>query len=245
MAATPGELGADDGSDGTIPPLVVVLEMSEPDGGLPEGPSIDEGIAIPTDDAAVIRRVKALATTRPLHDLDRSKAMWDVDIEWSSYDLLSLALTCIDAVALTQSLATGMLRPDLVSYCATQAARQNPEAADDELGQVAKRVVDALVSDQTLQVAYADHRDHVRADSPRRREWSFRILSEKYRSDGVTIDVRATSAAINVLLDGLDLDVESSQVAAEAQMRNLIERGALTSAVAVAQIGRASCRERV
>jgi hypothetical protein len=239
VAVISDELATGDGApDPAEHKLHALPGALDADGEQIEFSGLDDGIAIPPDDAAVVRRVKALATTRPLHDLDRSKAMWDDDIAWDRYDLLTLALTTVDVVALTQSLATGMLRPDVVAYCAAQAARQNREASEDERLRVARRVVDALVSDQTLHVAYADHLGPAQADGPIRREWPFRILSEKYRSDGVTIDVRATMAAINVLLDGLDLDIESSQVAAEAQMRNLIERGALTSAVAVAQRSR-------
>lgn len=204
-------------------------------------------VVIPPDDEAVVRRVKALATTRPLHDLDRSKLMWDSDIDWSRYDLLSLALTTIDVVALTQSLASGMARSEVVSYCAAQAARQNPAGSADELERIASRVVNALVSDQSLHVAYTDH-SRASGDGPVQADWQFRLLSEQWRADGETIDVRATPAAINVLLDGLDLDIESAQVAAEAQMENLIKRGALQSAVAVAQRSRlltASYIERV
>ncbi len=35
-----------------------------------------DGPAIPTDDDAVVRRVKAVAATRPLHDLERNKSSW-------------------------------------------------------------------------------------------------------------------------------------------------------------------------
>lgn len=204
--------------------------------GLEGGSDIDELLAaplnvqIPVDDLGVIRRVKALAATGPIHDLERNKAMWSADgIDWDRYDLRSLALATIDAVALTQSLASGMPRQEVVGYCAAQAGRQNPDADDDERGLIAERVIDALVSDQQYSIAYADHA------RTRRSEWGFRLFDLRWRADGVTLDVRATQEAINVLLDGLDVDVESAQQAAETQMTELIRRGALDSALAVAR----------
>lgn len=48
---------------------------------------------VPTDDQAVLRRVKAFAATRPLHELNRNKAMWSTDgIDWNRYDVFTLAL---------------------------------------------------------------------------------------------------------------------------------------------------------
>ncbi len=67
--------------------------------------------------------------------------------------------------------------------------------------------------------------------------WPFKLLTEHpaARSD---VCLRASDEAINVLVGALDTDVESAQVAAEAKLQNLIDRGLLDEAVATAQAAR-------
>lgn len=193
-------------------------------------------VPVPTDDAAVLRRVKALAATRPLHDLNRNKAMWSTDgIDWEGYDLLSLALATIDTVALNQTLSSGSTFDEVITFCAAQAARQNPVGAEAETARVAERIVEALAADQSHTLTYSTFNSEGRHLA---REWSFRLFDQRWRSDGETLELRATQEAINVLIDGLDIDVESAQLAAETQMRTLITRGALEGAVAVARRAR-------
>jgi len=96
-----------------------------------------------TDDQAVLRRVKALAATRPLHELSRNKAMWSDDIDWDRYDLATLALATVDSVAVNQTLSLGSTFDEVIAFCAGQAARQNPDAAEAETVRVAERVIEA------------------------------------------------------------------------------------------------------
>jgi hypothetical protein len=62
----------------------------------------------------------------------------------------------------------------------------------------------------------------------------FRLLYEQWNPDD-TVHLRASEHAVNVLIDALDMDVESAQIAAEAQMNALLARGALDSAVEIAR----------
>jgi hypothetical protein len=187
---------------------------------------------IPTDDAAVIRRVKAVAATRPLHDLERNKSSYEGDF-WDRYDLLSLAVAAIDQVALAMGVSAGILYDDAVSCLAVQASRQQPGDTDGIWGVVACRVLDGLISDSPHETVYAA----LDGDITERRVHPFRLLYEQWAADD-TVHLRASETAINVLVDALDLDVMSAQIAAEVQMRVLIERNALAGAVAVARRAR-------
>lgn len=188
--------------------------------------------SIPTDDAAVVRRVKAVAATRPLHDLERNKSSYEGDF-WDRYDLLSLAVAAIDQVALAMGVSAGILYDDAVSYLAVQASRQQPGDTDAIWEAVARRVLDGLISDAPHETVYAAHD----GDITERRVHPFRLLYEQWAADD-TVHLRASETAINVLVDALDLDVMSAQIAAEVQMRVLIERNALAGAVSVARRAR-------
>jgi len=189
----------------------------------------DLSLSIATDDSAITRRVKAIAATRPLHDLERNKASFGGD-HWDRYDLMSLAIATIDEVALAMGVSAGRSYDEALDHCARQAARQNPDDDNTEHELVASRVLGALLADVPEAVTYVDHTGHV----PTQRRHEFRLLYEQWNPDE-TVHLRASEHAVNVLIDALDLDVESAQIAAEAQMRALLERGALDSAVEIAR----------
>lgn len=190
-------------------------------------------LVVPTDDAAVVRRVKAIASTRPLHDMDRNKSSWEGQ-HWTHYDLLSLCLAVIDQVALAMGVSAGMLYDDAVHYVAEQAARQHPGGRTEEHRSVGERVVAGLVSDPPYEVVWVDHS----GGAPVRRVHNYRLLYEQWNADD-TVHLRATEAAINVLIDALDIDdIESAQIAAETLIRSLVDRRAFRSAVQVARQAR-------
>jgi hypothetical protein len=70
-----------------------------------------------------------------------------------------------------------------------------------------------------------------------RRSFGFQLLTERAAPDGA-VYLRATDAAINVLVGALDTDVESAQAAAEAKLENLVRRGRLSEAQHAAQQAR-------
>jgi hypothetical protein len=190
-------------------------------------------LVVPTDDAAVVRRVKAIASTRPLHDLDRNKSSWDGQ-HWVHYDLLSLGLAVIDQVALAMGISAGILYDDAVRYVAEQAARQHPDGRTEHHRAVGERVIGGLVSDSPHEVRWVDHS----GETPVRRVHNYRLLYEQWNADD-TVHLRATEAAINVLIDALDIDdIESAQIAAETLIRSLVDRKAFRSAVQVARQAR-------
>lgn len=187
---------------------------------------------IPTDDDAVVRRVKAVSATGPLHDLERNKASYEGDF-WGGYDLVSLAVAAIDQVALAMGVSAGMLYDEARVYVAGQAARQQSAADAAESDAVADRVLGALITVEPHTTTYALHE----GEAVQRRVHGFRLLYEQWSADE-SVHLRASEDAINVLVDALDLDVTSAQIAAEVQMRVLIERNALAGAVTVARRAR-------
>jgi hypothetical protein len=190
------------------------------------------GFRIPTDDAAVVRRAKSVATTRPLHELDRNKGQYEGDF-WGRYDLLSLGLAIIDQVALAMGISAGMPYDEATAFVTGEAARQCPEAPGVEHADVTTRVLAALVGEEPSEYTYVEHS----SGTPTRRLHAYQLLYEQWNADGTT-HLRATPQAINVLVNAVDLDLESASIASEFQIQELVRRGALESAVAVAQTKR-------
>ena len=180
---------------------------------------------IPTDDDAVVRRVKAVSATGPLHDLERNKASYEGDF-WGGYDLVSLAVAAIDQVALAMGVSAGMLYDEARAYVAGQAARQQSAADAAESDAVADRVLGALITVEPHTTTYALHE----GEAVQRRVHGFRLLYEQWSGRKIRYG--------RLLVDALDLDVTSAQIAAEVQMRVLIERNALAGAVTVARRAR-------
>jgi len=189
-------------------------------------------LRIPTDDTAVVRRTKSVSATRPLHDLDRNKESYGGGF-WDDYDLMSLGLAVIDQVALAMGVSAGMLYDDARTYLESEAARQCPGAPLEQHAAVAARVLRALVGEDPHEYTYVDHA----GDAPVRRVHSYQLLYEQWNADDTT-HLRASAQAVNVLVNALDMDPESAAIASDFQIQELVRRGALDSAVAVAQTKR-------
>jgi hypothetical protein len=175
-------------------------------------------------DPARERRVKALAMTAPLHDLEQSKSVRG----WQAFDCYDLALATIDAVVDKMGFDSGIRRTDLDGVITQEAERFAPE--DDEAlhRDVAVHIIETLIRPQ--QAVYEA------AEDGRRRRFDFRLLDEIDSGDGIY--VRATDAAINVLVGALDTDLESAHEAAEARFDSLIKRKRLPEAAIAAKEAR-------
>ncbi|WP_112107749.1 hypothetical protein [Parafrankia sp. Ea1.12] len=189
-------------------------------------------ISIPTDDASIARRRRALAPIEVLTDIERTKTSLDGDF-WPHYDLFNIALAVIDQVALAMGISAGRSWEEILEYAAEQAARQVPDAGSVQWQAVAERVVVSLVTTDVEIVPYLVHT----TDGPRWRAQRFRLLYMYVGSDG-SEHLRASEQAINIFIDALDLDIEAAQIANEAQLRALIDRGAIESAVTIARHAR-------
>ncbi|MGQ0744189.1 MAG: hypothetical protein ACT4OS_07630 [Acidimicrobiales bacterium] len=184
------------------------------------------------DDTANLRRVKALAATVPIEDLERSKGGLSGDF-WALYDLRTLAVALIDWIALALGVTDGASPEAAAAFVADQARRQQCDRPSSEHAQVAARVLDKLVGDGEVTRRYVDHS----SDAPVVREFAFRLVYEQLSPSG-SVHLRVSEEAINVLVDALDMDITDAQEAQEAWMRRLVERGMLDKASTAARQGR-------
>jgi hypothetical protein len=192
------------------------------------GGLVDEGLA---------RRLKALACTAPLHDLDARKAKLD----WADatvYQMAEIALHTIDQVTIAMDFDTGANHEDVVRRLQPFIAAQAPGRGAEEHQRVARWVLDNLINVGTADRGFRRVYGSVDASGAyRRRAFDFKLLVELAAPDG-EVYLRASDEAINVLVGALDTDVESAQIAAEVKLENLISRGRLADAKLAAEQAR-------
>jgi len=100
---------------------------------------------------------------------------------------------------------------------------------DEDLAPVVSELVETLIRPSIG--AFTSALDEVR------RRFDFTLLTEHENAEG-GIYLRATNEAINVLIGGLNTDIESAQVAAEATLEHLIRRRRLDDAARPAREAR-------
>ena len=216
------------------------LALTEGDGQLMLEPALGPYAAPPTEAAAAVadqalaRRAKAMACTLPLHHLAASRARVR-DGAFAGYTVWELAFVAIDTVTVQMDFDRGAAHEAVIYAIVPYARAQAPNAGEDEDRAVAKWVLDELIgttSNREFSIEYSDFdAEYVR------RSFGFQLLVERQAPDG-SIYLRATDAAINVLVGALDTDVESAQAAAEAKLENLVRRGRLSEAQYAAQQAR-------
>ncbi|WP_027940701.1 hypothetical protein [Amycolatopsis taiwanensis] len=198
-----------------------------------EAELINSGLA----DEALARRLKALACTAPLHDLDARKAKLD----WADagvYQMAEIALHTIDQVTIAMDFDTGAGHEDVVRRLQPFIAAQAPGRPAAEHRRVARWVLDNLINVGTADRGFRRVYGSIdEAGAYRRRAFDFKLLVELVSPDG-EVYLRASDEAINVLVGALDTDVESAQIAAEVKLENLISRGRLADAKLAAEQAR-------
>ncbi|MFE5564831.1 hypothetical protein ACFQ68_07560 [Amycolatopsis japonica] len=194
----------------------------------PDGPRVD---------AALARRLKALACTAPVHDLDARKGRLD----WADadvYQMSEVALTIIDQVTIRMDFDRGADHEEVLRRTIPFVAAQAPARTPEEHRRVAKWVMDNLINvgtqDRGFAATYGTFDEEGRYE---RRTWSFKLLVESFSAEG-EVYLRSTDEAINVLVGALDTDVESAQEAAETKLDNLVRRGRLSDAQLAAEAAR-------
>ncbi len=187
-------------------------------------------------DEGVARRLKALACTAPLHDLDARKGRLDWDA--TGYKMAEIGLQAIDQVTLAMDFDHGADHAEVVRRLLPFVGAQVPGAPRSEYVRVAQWVIDNLINvgsiDRGFAVEYGTTDDDGRYV---RRRFDFKLLVEVAAPDG-GIYLRASDEAINVLVGALDTDVESAQEAAETKLETLIVRGRLGDARLAAEQAR-------
>jgi hypothetical protein len=191
------------------------------------GPAADEGLA---------RRLRALACTVPLHDLDVRKA--NLAGEYSGYAMAEVALAAIDLVTLSMDFDTGADHERIATRLLPRVAAQAPRRPAAEHERVARWVLDSLINvgsvDRGFRAVYgtfAPDGGYVR------RDYDFKLI-EEVPGPGGEVYLRTTDEAVNVLVGALDTDVTSAQIAAEVKLEVLISRGRLADAQLAAEQAR-------
>jgi hypothetical protein len=191
------------------------------------GPAADEGLA---------RRLKALACTAPLHDLDARKA--NLAGAYSVYSMAEVALAAIDLVTLNMDFDTGADHDQIVARLLPRVAAQTPARDHAEHERVARWVLENLINvgsaDRGFRAVYGTFGpdgEYVR------RDYDFKLV-EEVPGPGGGVYLRATDEAVNVLVGALDTDVTSAQIAAEVKLEVLISRGRLADAQLAAEQAR-------
>ncbi|MFI6349774.1 hypothetical protein [Streptomyces sp. NPDC050560] len=191
------------------------------------GPAADEGLA---------RRLRALACTAPLHDLDTRKA--SLAGEYAVYGMAEIALAAIDLITLSMDFDTGADPDQVVARLLPRAAAQAPGRPAAEHERVARWVLESLLNvgsvDRGFRAVYGTFTpegDYVR------RDYDFKLI-EEVPGYGGAIWLRTTDEAVNVLVGALDTDVTSAQIAAEVKLDVLIARGRLADAQLAAEQAR-------
>ncbi|MFE6828820.1 hypothetical protein [Streptomyces sp. NPDC057690] len=191
------------------------------------GPAADEGLA---------RRLRALACTAPIHDLDARKA--NLAGEYSVYGMAEIALAAIDLVTLNMDFDTGADHDQIVARLMPRIAAQAPRRPVAEHERVARWVLENLINvgsvDRGFRAAYgtfAPDGTYVR------RDYDFKLI-EEVPGYGGAVYLRTTDEAVNVLVGALDTDVTSAQIAAEVKLEVLIRRGRLADAQLAAEQAR-------
>ncbi|MGH3872193.1 MAG: hypothetical protein ACRDSR_11900 [Pseudonocardiaceae bacterium] len=189
---------------------------------------IDDGLA---------RRLKALACTGPLHDLDTRKTRLEF-AEAAVYQMAEIAFQAIDQVTVAMDFDRGADHDEVIARTVPFVAAQAPVRSPTEHERITRWVLDNLINVGTTDRGFrAVYGAFGQAGAYERRGLDFKLLVEFAGPTGA-VYLRASDEAINVLIGALDTDVESAQIAAEIKLDNLIRRGKLSDAQAAAQQAR-------
>ncbi|MGW8555288.1 hypothetical protein [Streptomyces tubercidicus] len=191
------------------------------------GPAADEGLA---------RRLRALACTAPLHDLDARKA--NLAGEYGVYAMAEVALAVIDLVTLNMDFDTGADHEEIVAKVLPRVAAQAPRRPTGEHERVARWVLENLINVGSVDRGFrAVYGTFTTEGEYVRRDYDFKLIEEVPGAGG-SVYLRATDEAVNVLVGALDTDVTSAQIAAEVKLEVLINRGRLADAQLAAEQAR-------
>jgi hypothetical protein len=186
--------------------------------------------------AGFAQRVKALATTAPLHDLDARKTSVQA-ADYSAYQMAELALHTIDLVTVAMDFDTGARPDEVLRNLIGFVVQQAPGRPSSEHERVAAWVLENLLNVGSADRGFRTVYGHQGPGGYDRRTFDFKILEEALGADGERY-LRASNEAINVLVGALEVDLEAAHIAADVRLDILIKRGRLDEAQAAAQNAR-------
>lgn len=197
------------------------------DGFISEGAVTSAGFA---------QRVKALATTAPLHDLDARKTQVQT-ADYSIYQMAEIALHAIDLVTIAMDFDAGAEPARVLRDLTARVAAQAPDRTESEHARVATWVVENLLNVSSADRGFRTIYGLSGPEGYDRRTFDFKLLEETRGADG-ELYLRASNEAVNVLVGALEVDLEAAHIAADVRLDILIKRGRLSEAQAAAQNAR-------
>ena len=168
-------------------------------------------------DEAVGRRSRALLYPARIGHIEEARQR-SQDPTLKPYRMDALSLHAIDAVAVRMDLESGATWDEALAEIVVQAARQHPKGTERQHRAAAEWLLRQLVADEDGE--WLDVDEH---GSPLLRTHRVFLLYETEQAG--LHHLRARDQAINVLVDALDLDIDSAQHAAEARLQHLVRRG--------------------
>lgn len=222
------ELGAfGDGEQGSLLDPDALAE------GLADGDDDPTLLSGPSAIASLGTRARAVAYTRPLHDLEANKVRLGGEA-WVRLNLVELGLHAIDVVALRMDFDSGARHDHVISALAALARQQDPSLED--AWRVGARVLEGLITGRGGSDASSHQASYGSwgADGYVAKRFDYALLTE-HLDDAGEFYLRATDPAISVLMGALDLDVESAQIASELRLNELVKRGLFNAALHEAQ----------
>ncbi|MEN3583803.1 hypothetical protein AAH978_06565 [Streptomyces sp. ZYX-F-203] len=222
-------------SDGG-PTLCTVISPAPPHGAPQPPPAGARPAPGPAADEGLARRLRALACTAPLHDLDVRKV--NLAGEYAVYGMAEVALAAIDLVTLHMDFDTGADHDRVVARLVPRVAAQAPHRPGVEHERVARWVLENLINVGSVDRGFRAVYGTFGPDGDyTRRDYDFKLV-EEVPGPGGTVYLRTTDEAVNVLVGALDTDVTSAQIAAEVKLEVLINRGRLADAQLAAEQAR-------
>ncbi|MFE4972878.1 hypothetical protein ACFRAR_12275 [Kitasatospora sp. NPDC056651] len=172
-------------------------------------------------DAGFVRKCTVLAHSAPLHRIDQRQA-WQ-QFPTGLYDPRTMALAVLEAVVSQQGMEREATTEEVVVFLAELARRAAPYRDGAEHVAVARFVLRELLNDhgaaEQFSLGYSDYREgHSRG------EVLFRYLEEDIGLRGQPV-LKASTSAINMLLSGLDHDLEDQQAAYDEMLRRQVSTG--------------------
>lgn len=187
----------------TLPPSTATPDLLPPRAS---GSSLDD---------AVGRRSRALLYAARIGHIEEARQR-SQDRRLQPYRAPELALHAIDAVAVRMDIESGATWEQARDEVAAQAARQHPQGDPADHRFMAEWLLRQLTDEH-------DHEwlDASSGEAVRRTHRVFLL----YETEQAGLHhLRARDQAINVLVDALDLDIDSAQLAMEARLEHLIRR---------------------
>lgn len=184
---------------------------------------------------ALTRRLRTLIRTAPLHRIEASKGMREIDL--SEQDLRALGLRALDLTIEQMGLGTGATVAELCEGLRPLVLQSQPTVSVAAADEIALVVVEALLNERERRQAFREPYLAVDGEGATRRHIPFHLLREHALPDG-TIVLKATTEAINLYAGMLEYPVEDAQIADEAVLRAQVARGRIADAVRTAQRAR-------